>query len=273
MNSVNNAKGLITGSAAALLMFSGAAVANDPAIELPTVDEVVYTNTIELLGHDAAAAGNQVQWAVRLGTCARGTGTVAGNVDGFDDPFIWKDGAFETAVDATDWVAGRYCFVLNTMAGAADGSRLTQGFYLVDEFAKVGGTIGMGEQGSGGSPTHAFDGVVGNAGINGVVGSININYRKLKETLNFEAADLSLRDASGIGVEDGTAVADITTASGATILVLDRDASPDFPRGAIIVRFNGGPSVNSYEIDNTPGQTGADSWVEMERGNNKVGVR
>lgn len=279
MNSANSGKRLLTGGTAALLIFSGAALADDhleAAIEYPATDEVVYTNSIELLGYDTAAADNRVQWAVRLGTCERGTNTVAGNVDGFDDPFIWEDGEFGTSVDATDWVAGRYCFVLNTTTGEGEGSRLTQGFYLVDEFAKVGGTIGMGEQGRGNSPTHTFDGVVGYAGeAYGAVGSIDINYRDsdLRETRTFEAEDLNLRAANGIGVDDETAVADITTESGATILVLDRDASYDFPRGAIIVRIDGEPSDNPYEIDNTSGDTGADSWVEMERGNNEVGER
>lgn len=257
------------------LALSGPAGAGtpDPGIVSPDSGEVVYQNTLELRGIDTAARDNDARWAVRDGTCAGGIGAVAGNVDGFSDAFLWDSGHFSASVDISMLPAGEYCFVLNTRQGPEEGSRLTRNFFVVDDFAKVGGTIGMGELGRGNSPTHALDGVVGDADALGAVGSITVNYRELGETRTYEADSLSFRAAPGIGVSDGMAVATIGTTGGATILVLDRDASPDFPRGAIIVRKNGSPSVNDYEIDNSEGRSGADSWVPMERGNNHTGTR
>lgn len=258
-----------------LLAAPGKALAEtpDPGILSPESGEVVYQNSLGLMGVDSAAPDNSPRWAVRDGTCAGGTGTVAGNVDGFNDDFDWDAGVFSASVDISMLPAGEYCFVLNTRLGPAEGSRLTQTFFIVDEFAKVGGTIGMGELGQGNSPTHALDGVVGNAGALGIVGAITVNYRELGEFVTYEADSLSFRSAAGIGVSDPMAVADIGTASGARILVLDRGASGDFPRGAIVLRKNGAPSVNPYEIDGSEGSTGADSWVPMERGNNHTGMR
>lgn len=266
---------------ALFIAFSGPAAAGtpDPGILAPDSGEVVYQNTLELRGIDSAAQDNDARWAVRDGTCAGGIGTVAGNVDGFSDAFIWDSGHFSASVDISMLPAGEYCFVLNTRQGPEEGSRLTRNFFVVADFAKVGGTIGMGGLGRGNSPTHALDGVVGDAGPGvGIVGSITVNYRELGEVRTYEAASLSFRSAPGIGASGDMAVATIGTTGGATILVLDRDAStdpgwPDFPRGAIIVRKDGTPSINDYEIDNSEGSRGADSWVPMERGNNHTGTR
>lgn len=251
----------------------GLAQTPDPGIHMPESGEVVYQNTLGLLGVDSDAQDNTPRWAVRAGTCARSTGTVAGNVDGFNDAFDWELGVFTASLDISTLDAGEYCFVLNTQLGTAEGNRLTQMFFIVDEFAKVGGTIGVGELGHGNSPTHALEGVVGDAGAAGIVGDITVNYRELGEFVTYEADSLSFRAAAGIGVLDPMAVADIGASNGARILVLDRDASDDFPRGAIVLRKNGAPSVNPYEIDNSEGSTGADSWVPMERGNNHTGIR
>lgn len=250
------------------------AAAAEPTISAPSAGEVVYWNTLDLAGSDVDAADNTVQWAVRAGTCAANTGTVAGNVDGFADAYDWDLGYFTATLDISAWDAGEYCFVLNTTSGTATGARQTQLFYVVDEYAKIGGTLYyMGEMEKGSSPTHALDGVVGDAGAAGIVGSVTVNYRELGETVTYWADSLSFRAASGIGATDPMAVADIGTTTGATILVLDADASADFPRGAIIVRAEGSPSTSVYEIDATPGTTGADSWVSMDRGNNHTGIR
>lgn len=265
----------LTVGLALLLAAPGKAFAEtpDPGILSPESDEIVYQNSLGLLAVDSSAQDNSPRWAVRSGTCARSTNTVAGNVDGFNDDFEWDTGVFSASLDISTLDAGEYCFVLNTRLGPAEGNRLTQTFFIVDEFAKVGGTIGMGELGRGNSPTHSLEGVVGDAGALGIVGSITVNYRELGEFVTYEADSLSFRSAPGIGVSDPMAVADIGTASGARILVLDRDASGMFPRGAIVVRRNGSPSVNPYEIDGSEGTTGADSWVPMERGNNHTGTR
>ena len=153
-----------------------------------------------------------------------------------------------------------------------------QPFILLDEYVKVGGTLHMGGlDGKGNSPTHALDGVVGLVGSD-VYGSITVNYRELGEYVTYAATGLNFRDALGIGVTDSMAVGAINVISDlapgtGTILVLDRDASESFPRGAIIVRPFGNPDDGDYEIDATPGSGGAASWVPMDRGNNHTGTR
>ena len=252
--------------------FASVAIAQDAAIEAPADSEVVYTNMIELIGYDTTAVENNARWAVRQGTCAAGTNTVAGNVDGYSNDFTWIGGEFYSMFDATNLPGGEYCFILNTQQGAAQGNRLTQVFYIVDEYVKAGGTICMGCLGKGNSPTHSIEGVVGKVGGT-VYGSITVNYRELGEYITYDAASLTFRAANGIGVSDPTAVGVTISTGGANIFVLDRDASEDFPRGAIVLRAEGTPFDGPYEIDNTPGQTGADSWVKMDKGNNHTGIR
>jgi hypothetical protein len=66
---------------------------------------------------------------------------VAGNVDGKTDVASGSFGAFNASLDISLWQSGLYCFVLNSGEGYATGSCLTQYFYIMDEYAKVGGTI------------------------------------------------------------------------------------------------------------------------------------
>ena len=272
----------------ALAMSTMSAVVADgyPAITSPTADEVVYENLLYLSANDVDAEGNAVRWAVRYETCdAVADANRAGNVTGVDDPFTWEDGYFSAEVDITSWDAGRYCFVFNTELGEADGVRLTQWFFIVDEYAKVGGNVDNADylltyHGDedlkvlrGAQLSHAFDGVVGNAGSSGTVGSITVNYRQLNEYVVFEGDSLSLSAAGGISVTDPTARAAVLTVGGSEIILLDKDASDLFPRGAAIVRYEGSPSHSIYEIDNTPGSTGADSWIGLVNGNVEVGIR
>lgn len=274
------------GPDAATASFSATA---GPAITSPAADEVVFANELTLEGADTEAADNDVLWALRAGTCARSTGTVAGNVDGFDDDFDWTDGVFSAGLDASSLDAGAYCFVMNTTRGPETGNRLTQEFFLVDEYMKIGGTIDLDParldpsfRVPGGPFSHAFEGVVGNAGAAGTVGAIVINYRWHGEHCTFEPGSLTLTNATGVGVTadlrgdlvgaDG-ACDDGATTSGAHLIGLDREGSDDFPRGAVIVRWEGAPSTSNYEIDGSAGSTGADSWVALERGNVHVGTR
>lgn len=266
--------------ALSISIFAASTVFADSAIESPSFDELIYDNMIELSAYDTGAVENAANWAVREGTtCDVGTTNVAGNVGGFDDAFTWMDGKFAAWFDATGLPGGEYCFVLNTTVGAADGSRLVQPFILLDKYVKVGGTLNMGGlKGKGNSPTHALDGFVGLVVGSDVYGSITVNYRELGEYITYEAEDLTFRAAAGIGVTDPMAVGAIELSmdeagNTGTILVLDRDATEDFPRGAIIVRPFGEPTNDVYEIDATPGEGGADSWVPMDRGNNHTGTR
>lgn len=75
---------------------------------------------------------DSVQWAVRKGTCAVGTGTVAGNVDGHLNAYTWDHENFHSLLDTSLWVPGSYCFVFNPTESAGDTAiRLTREFQVV----------------------------------------------------------------------------------------------------------------------------------------------
>ena len=81
---------------------------------------------------DENGDGNDgVQWAVRAGTCAAGTGTRFGNVDGFNTPFTWNGQEFAATIDTTSVTDGAYCFVFNPIEDAGDANvRLTRNFTI-----------------------------------------------------------------------------------------------------------------------------------------------
>lgn len=54
-----------------------------------------------------------VQWAVREGTCAAGTNTVFGNVDGHHDAYSWNGNDFAASLDVRNVTPGEYCFIFN----------------------------------------------------------------------------------------------------------------------------------------------------------------
>lgn len=83
-----------------------------------------------------------VQWAVRSGTCARGTNTVAGNVDGYDTSYSWDSSNFEATIDVSPWDPGMYCFVFNPQDDSSDGDlRLTRQFHVVSGLVNGGGHL------------------------------------------------------------------------------------------------------------------------------------
>lgn len=63
---------------------------------------------------------DSVQWAVRKGTCAAGTGTVLGNVDGKSDSSTWNGTDFHASANTAAWEDGQYCFVFNPTESAGD---------------------------------------------------------------------------------------------------------------------------------------------------------
>jgi len=74
-------------------------------------------------------ADDDVQWAVRKGTCAAGTNTVFGNVDGFNNTFTWDGSEFDAVTDTSTWIPGEYCFIFNPTEGSGeDNIRLTREF-------------------------------------------------------------------------------------------------------------------------------------------------
>jgi len=86
---------------------------------------------------------DHVSWAVRKGTCAAGTDTVFGNVDGFSDTYTWvKTGLytyeFKSTADTSGWELGMYCFIFNPREDAGEaGIRLTREFDVVDVTAPI----------------------------------------------------------------------------------------------------------------------------------------
>jgi len=81
---------------------------------------------------------DNVQWAVRRGTCAANTNTVLGNVDGFSSPFTWDHYNFHASADTSAWIPGDYCFIFNPTESAGDAAiRETREFVLKDTVAPL----------------------------------------------------------------------------------------------------------------------------------------
>lgn len=241
------------------------------AITAPGSGEVVYENSLTLTANDPNienATANDVHWALVAETntdprpC---TGDIKFNR--VNHPYTFsEDGFFEASVDLQGLEAGEYCFVFNTeLENPEDGDRVVQYFYIVDEYAKVGGTIGIGKAGPGNSPTHSFDGVVGNAGSAGTVGSITVNDREGEGYCTLLPTSLNIL-ASAAGGERALMYVNSTCwGDDLDFRVLDRDNnSSALTRGGVyfpelgLVSNGGDPFYN---------------WVPMERGNNHVGTR
>lgn len=92
-----------------------AAAATPGGITSPTVGGLVSGSLQLTASYATDYAG--VQWAVREGTCASGTNTRDGNVDGHQTPYTWEDGEFSATVDVSGYSLGSYCFVLNPIEG------------------------------------------------------------------------------------------------------------------------------------------------------------
>jgi hypothetical protein len=291
----------IVGLLAGLLMIPTTAVADShAAITSPSADEIIYQNTLDLAAHHDDTEAEGVTWAVRKSlssedpTCLA-SADVVGNVRGNDDSYSWihdaenDTGEFSASFDISSWAAGQYCFVVSSLDG--DPDRMVQWFYIVDEYVKVGGNIDnadyltenhadldLKELRGRGQLSHAFSGVVGNAGGAGIVGSISVNYRQLDETCTFTAESLSFdNNAPGIvGGPDLRAVIGTNADCGigsAAFFALDHDANEPWDRGAVVVRPGGSTAHDPHLIDGTPTQTGGDSWIPLESGNVSVGTR
>jgi hypothetical protein len=108
-------------------------------ITKPGEGEIVFGSTLfEALYVDNDPLG--VQWAVRQGTCAAGTNTVFGNVDGHHDTYSWDGHLFQAIADTSSWSPGKYCFIFNPVEGAGEPDlRLTQWFWVADGYFSGGG--------------------------------------------------------------------------------------------------------------------------------------
>jgi hypothetical protein len=87
---------------------------------------------------DDKDGNDNVQWAVRKGTCDAGKNTIFGNVDGLHDAYDWEDGAtFHAETDVSEWEDGNYCFIFNPTESSGDTPiRETQEF-VVDNTAPL----------------------------------------------------------------------------------------------------------------------------------------
>lgn len=100
-------------------------------ITSPEKDEVVSgTVSFDAILKDKDE-DDSVQWAVRKGTCAAGTNTVFGNVDGYSDSYDWNGREFHSEVDTAMWEDGAYCFIFNPTESSGDFSiRETREFVI-----------------------------------------------------------------------------------------------------------------------------------------------
>ncbi|KPJ55005.1 hypothetical protein AMJ47_03030 [Parcubacteria bacterium DG_72] len=100
----------------------------------------IVTGTLDLAAYLVDDDQDSVQWAVRKGTCAAGTNTVFGNVDGFNDPFNWTYDSgtgmheFTAQADISSWEPGMYCFIFNPREDSGEEDiRLTREFEIEEE--------------------------------------------------------------------------------------------------------------------------------------------
>lgn len=74
---------------------------------------------------------DDVQWAVRAGACAAGSGALYGNVAGNNDSFSWDGTNFSASIDMSGDTPGDYCFIFNPTEDVDDADiRLTREFIL-----------------------------------------------------------------------------------------------------------------------------------------------
>ena len=96
---------------------------NTGVITYPVADGDIEIGAITLMAeYDDGNALNDdiVQWAVREGTCAAGTNTVFGNVDGHSDAYTWDGASFSSEFDTSAFPAGEYCFIFNPKDDAGE---------------------------------------------------------------------------------------------------------------------------------------------------------
>ena len=99
--------------------------------------EVPRGEVFDFEAKDIGAKNGEVQWAVREGTCAAGTNTVAGNVDLFNSDYTWEDGVFIASIDTSGFALGEHCFVFNP----TQGDRLTQLFEIMEPVDNIAPSV------------------------------------------------------------------------------------------------------------------------------------
>ncbi len=100
------------------------------------------TDTLKLEANLIDDDIDPVQWAVRKGTCDKGTNNIIGNVDGMTNEPSWLSDTtnsnkylFTAESPILDWEEGMYCFIFNPTEGSGEGEadlRETREFYVDD---------------------------------------------------------------------------------------------------------------------------------------------
>lgn len=167
---------------------SGAATFQRHAeITLPGEDEIVF-GSVNFEAYLVDDDYDYVDWAVRRGTCAAGTNTVFGNVDGFSDPYTWVlDGVytynFSAIADTSAWTPGMHCFIFNPREDSGESNiRLTRQFYVAGGYVSGGGQI-IEEKGNKPKDNYkvSFGGKVWDVGSAGYMGEWEINFHNVSE--------------------------------------------------------------------------------------------
>ncbi len=86
-------------------------VITNPAADNDVVPRTLFSFEAEYTDNDTTV--DNIQWAIRAGTCSAGVGTIAGNVDGFNNTSTFSGINFSAQLDTTTWDAGNYCFIVN----------------------------------------------------------------------------------------------------------------------------------------------------------------
>ncbi len=125
---------VVFGTASKVTTFDFEAVRAASGAIVKPVENKHYTKTLKLKAtYDDGDSVNDdaVQWAVRQGTCAAGTNTVFGNVDGHNDAYQWDGATFTANLDIRSTAAGQYCFIFNpTDDPGQQNVRETRTFYI-----------------------------------------------------------------------------------------------------------------------------------------------
>jgi len=155
-------------------------------ITAPDEDEIVYGD----VSFEAYLMDNDydyVDWAVREGTCAAGTNTVFGNVDGHSNTYSWTLAdtykyEFTAVTDTSGWDGGMYCFIFNPREDSGEtGIRLTREFYIAEGRVSGGGQI-IEAVGPKSKDDHkvSFGGAVYNVGSAGYMGEWEVNFHNVE---------------------------------------------------------------------------------------------
>lgn len=201
--------GTTDGNCQTFSMGAGSGVFNRRAeITAPDEDEIVYGD----VSFEAYLMDNDydyVDWAVRKGTCAAGTNTVFGNVDGHSDPYSWALAntykyEFSAVADTSSWDGGKYCFIFNPREDSGEANiRLTREFYIAEGKVSGGGQI-VEEVGSKPKDYYkvSFGGHTWDLGSLGYMGEWEINFHNVDGD-EFDKSKFHSTDIAAVNFYDG----------------------------------------------------------------------